>query len=116
MGKIIGRIYIYNQHNWPYPSPYSDFVLPQHSEPPIQTQRIYGYLDSVGAHALAYSVSYQSTSYRGNTDVNNNDVSHSFQTPSKNNHSHLFFGGTITTTTTPNSSKLPPHGKKYLCF
>ena len=32
MGERIGRIYKYDQRNWPYPSPNTTFFIPQHSD------------------------------------------------------------------------------------
>ena len=55
----------------------------------------------------------QSTIHNGNTKFNDNDDSQSFETPRKN---ISCFDDTITTTTTLNSSKLPPPGKLNLCF
>ena len=65
----------------------------------------------MGAHALAYSVLYQSTSHHVNTDINDSDNSHLFETPRGNNRILYCFGDTITTTTIPNLFKLPLPGR-----
>ena len=87
MGKGIGPIYKYDQRNLSYPSPNTTFVLTQLSDCYIQNQHTITSDASVGAHSLASSVSYQSTSHQDNTDVNDYDDSQSFETPRKNNHS-----------------------------
>ena len=54
----------------------------------------------MGRYALGSSVSYQSTIYHINTDVDNNDDPPSFETPRKNNRSSSSLGDTINTTAT----------------
>ena len=108
MGKGIGRIYKYDQRNCPYPSPNNIFFILQHYETYIQTQCTSSSNASVGEHDLASSGLYQIINHRGNTDVNNNYDSQSFETPRKNNCSASCFGDTITKMTTPYSSILPP--------
>ena len=54
-GKGIGRIYKYNQRNWPYPSPTTSFVIPQRSDTSIKTQYNFFSDASVGAHDVASS-------------------------------------------------------------
>ena len=71
---------------------------------------------SVGVHTLLLSVSYQSTSHHGITDVNNNDDSQTFEILRKSNIGSSCFDNTLTTTTTKTSSKLTLPGKEYLCF
>ena len=57
VGKGIVRIHKQSQTNWPYPSPNTTFVILKHPYTFIQTQRT-SYCDaSLGAHALASSVS-----------------------------------------------------------
>ena len=48
MGKGIGRIYKYDQHTWPYPSPNTNFIIPPHFDTSIQTKRNSDYDASVG--------------------------------------------------------------------
>ena len=116
MGKGICRTYKNGQRNWPYPYPDTTFVLPQPPDTSIKTQFTSDSDVSVGAHTLSSPVSYQSTIPHGNNDVNNNDDALSFETPREKSRSYSCFDETITTTTTPNSSKLPPPGKGYLIF
>ena len=70
----------------------------------------------MGSRDVASAVLDQSNNHCGNTDVKDNDDSQSFETPRKNNCSYLYFGDTLTTTTTPCSSTLPPNGKQFLRF
>ena len=70
----------------------------------------------MGAHSLENYASYQSTSHHVNTDVNDNDDSHSFETPNKINCISSCFYDTTAKATAPNLSKLPPPGKDYLNF
>ena len=90
--------------------------IPQLSDTYIQTQYTSAYDDSMSEHALASFELDRRTNHNGNTGVNNNDDSRSFETLRRNNFSSSRFGDTITTTTTPNSFKLPPPGKYYPCF
>ena len=48
MGKVIGRIYKYDQHTWPYPSPNTNFIIPPNFDTSIQTKRNSDYDASVG--------------------------------------------------------------------
>ena len=98
VGKGIVRIHKQSQTNWPYPSPNTTFVILKHPYTFIQTQRT-SYCDaSLGAHALASSVSDQITIHHVNTDTNNNDDSQSFGTLRKNNLISSCVGDTIATT------------------
>ena len=116
MVKVISRIYNYDQCNWPYPSSNNIFVIPKCSDTSIKTKRNSASDDCVGSHVLASSELYQITNYDGNTDVNNNDDSPSFETPSKNNCSSSYFGDTIITTTTPNLAHFLCPEKNILVF
>ena len=111
MGKGIFHIHKNNQRNWPYLSPNTIFFVSQRSDASIQTQLASAYDNSVGAHDLASSGLDQMNNKHGNTDVNDNNDSHSFETPRKNNCCYYCFGDAITTITTPYSSTLPPPGK-----
>ena len=114
--KVIGRIYKYDHRNWPYPYPNTTFAIPPRFDTSIQTQHNSASDASAGEN---YEASYgldQSTNHYGNTDVNDNDDSKSFDTSWKNNCRSYYFGDTINTTATPQSSTLTPPGKIYLCF
>ena len=110
-GKGIGRIYKYNQRNWPYPSPTTSFVIPQRSDTSIKTQQASASDASIGAHDLSPYGLYQSTNHHGNTVVNDNDDSQSFGTLKKHSCSSYCFGDKTTTMNKPYSFKLPPPGK-----
>ena len=84
MGKGINLIYKYDQRNWPYPYPNTTFFIPQRSDTSIETKRTSDSYSPVGAHNLESFVLYQSTNHHGNTDVNVNDDSKSFETPRRN--------------------------------
>ena len=116
IGKRIGRIYKYDQRNWPYPSSSTNFFIPQPSDTSIKTQRTSAYYSSISAHDLASSGLYHFANHHVTTDVNDNDDSQSFETPRENNWSYSCFRGIITTTNTPYSSTLPTHVKECLCF
>ena len=73
MGKGIRNIYKYEQRNWPYISPNTNFIITQRSDTSIQTQRNSSSDASVGAHDLVSYLLDQSTNHHGNTDVNDND-------------------------------------------
>ena len=81
MGKGIGRICKYEQRKCPYPYPNTTFVIPKFSGTSIHTQINSSSCDSMGEHDLAYARLYQSTNHHGNTDLNDNDDSQSFETP-----------------------------------
>ena len=76
MGKIIDHIYNYEQQNWPYPYPSTNFFIPPGLYTSIQTQHKGAYDASVGANDVSSDVIYQSINHNFNTDVNNNDDSH----------------------------------------
>ena len=115
-GKRIGRIYEYDHWNWHYPSPNTTFAIPPRFDTSIQTQHNSASNASAGENYEASDGLDQSTSHYGNTDVNNNDYSKSFDTSWENNRRYYSFGDTITTTTATQSSTLNPPGKVYLCF
>ena len=108
MGKVIDRTYKYDQRNWPFPSPNTNFFIPPHSDTSRQTQPNSSSDSSVGAQDVASAGLYQSTNQHGNMDVKDNDYSQSFETPRKLNCSSSSFDVTITTITKPQSSSLPP--------
>ena len=56
MGKGIGRIYKYDQRNWPYPYPNTTFVIPQCSDTSIKPKKNSAYDAYVGGHDLESSV------------------------------------------------------------
>ena len=107
MAKGIGRIYKYDQQNWPYPSQNTAFVVTQISEASIQTQCTSASDANVGEHTLSSSGFDQRNKHHVNTDINNNDYSQSFETPRGDNCSSYSFGDTTNTTNTPYSSTLP---------
>ena len=72
-GKGFGRIYKYDQWNWPYPPPNTTFFITKCSDTSIQTQQSSASYAYVVAHALASSGLYQIKNRHGNTDVNDND-------------------------------------------
>ena len=91
--------------------PQTLFFIPQRSDTYIQIQHNSASDTYVGSHALESSWLYQSTNYRDNTDVNDDDSSQSFGTMKENNCGYSCFGDKINKTTTPNPSTLPPYGK-----
>ena len=114
--KGISCVYKYDQRNWPFPSTNTTFFIPPCFDISIQTKRNSALDASAGANDVATDVLYQSTNHHVNTNGNNIDDSQSFEIPRKNNFPSSFFGDTISTTTIPRSSTLPPSGKLYLCF
>ena len=115
-GKGISCIYKYDQQNWPYTYINTNFVIPKRSDISIKTQCNSASDASVDAHDGSSAELYQSTNHLCNTDVNNNDDSQSFETPRENNCNSSSFGDTITTITTPCSSKLTPPGNNICVF
>ena len=107
MGKGISRIYKYDQQNWPYPSPNTTFVITEYHDASIKNQRNSVSDSSLRSHEISAAVLDQSTNHHGNTGVNNNDESRSFETPRGNNYSSSFFVDTITTTSTSIPFTLP---------
>ena len=106
------RLYLKNyQQNWPYPYPSTNFVIPTNFDITIQTQRNSASDASVGANDVASSVLDQSNNKHVNRDGKDNDDSHSYETPEKNNCRYSSSGDTITTATTPRSPTLPTPGK-----
>ena len=91
IGKGIIHIYKYDQRNWPYPPPTTNFIVPKRSGTSIQTQCNSVYDAYVGAHDASSSGLNQSTNLHGNIDVKDNDDSRSFDTPRKNNCSSSCF-------------------------
>ena len=85
MGKGIVRIYKYDQQNWPYPSPNTNFGVPQRFDNSIQTQHNSDSGASLGAHDVASSVLDQCTNHHINTDAKDNDYLQSFEAPRENN-------------------------------
>ena len=89
---------------WPVelalPIPKHKNFITKRSDTSMQTQRNCASYNSVGSHDLASAGLYQSTNYNINTDVNDNDDTHSFETSRKDNCSSSSFGDTITATTT----------------
>ena len=79
MGKGIGRIYKYDQRNWPYPYPNTTFFIPPSFGTSIQTQRNSDSYASVGAHYVSSSGLDKITNHHGNTDGKDNDDSHSYE-------------------------------------
>ena len=53
IGKGIGRIYKYDQQNWPYPPPNTTVLIPQRSDNFKETQLNSPSNAAVGAHNLA---------------------------------------------------------------
>ena len=92
------------------------FVIPQCYDTSIQTQNTIASDASVGAQCLLSSGLDQITNHHGNTAVNNNYDSQSFETPRVNNCSSFYFGYKITTMTAPYSYKLPPPGNSIYIF
>ena len=111
MGKGIIPIYKCYQQNWPYPPQNTNFAILQRSDTSIRSQHNIASDASMVAHALEYSESNQRKNLHSNTDINCNNDSQSFETHRKNNFSFSCFGNTLTTTTTPNSSTIPPTEK-----
>ena len=101
MGKVIGRIYKYDQRNYPYPSPNTTFVITPSFYTYIQTQCSSDYVAYAGANYESLAGLYRSTNHNINTDVSDNNNSQSFEKPSKKNCQYSSFGYTISTTTTP---------------
>ena len=81
MGKGICHIYKYGKSNCPYPPPNTNVVIPQRSDTYIQSRRNSAYVAYVGAHDVALAGLDQSTNHNGNTEVKDNNDSHSFETP-----------------------------------
>ena len=75
MGKLIVRIYKYDQRNWPYPPPNTTFVIPQFYDTYIKNQHKSASIASVYSHYLESSGLDQSTNHHGNTDVKDNNDS-----------------------------------------
>ena len=73
MGKGIGCIYKYDQRNWPYPSPNTNFIIPPCFDVYIQTQRKSSSDAYEDENYVASSGLDQSTNHCGNTDVNDNN-------------------------------------------
>ena len=109
MGKVIGRIYKYDQRNWPYPYPNNNFIIPPHFYTSIQAQRNSDFNASAGANNEASAGLYTSiqtqcnsdsyvsvgsnyaslfgldqiTNHHCNMDSKNDDDSRSYKTPQK---------------------------------
>ena len=105
MGKGIVRIYKYDQQKCPCPSTNKTSVIPSRFDTSIKTQRNSSSDESVGENDLSSAVLDQSTNHHGNTDVNDNDDSQSFETPQKNNLRFCSFGDK----TTPQPHHDHPH-------
>ena len=74
-GKGTGRIYKYDQRNWPYPSLNTTFFIPPCFDTSIQTQFNSAYNASMGEIDVASSRIYQSTNHHANMDGKDNDYS-----------------------------------------
>ena len=75
MGKVIFRIYKYDQRNFPYPYPNNNLVVPPCFDTYIQTQRNSAYDVSLGANDVASDELYQSLNHHGNVYGKDNDDS-----------------------------------------
>ena len=100
-GKGIGRIYKYDQQNWTYGYPNTNFVIPPCYDTYIQTQ-LNIFSDSyVDANYVSSCGLDQNIYHNVNTDVKDNYDSKLFETTRKHNYNPLSFGNTTATTTTP---------------
>ena len=83
MGKGIVCFYKHSQQNWPLPSPNTTFFAPPQSVYSPQSDRINGCSAAIIARNQPSLVSNLTTTNKFYTDVNNDDVTQSFATPSK---------------------------------
>ena len=83
MGKVINRIYKYNQRICTYQYPSTTFIITPYSDNFIQTQHNNDSDDSVYANNVASAGLYQRTNRHSNMDVKDNDDSQSFETHRK---------------------------------
>ena len=72
IGKGIRCTYKYDQHNWPYPYPNTNIIIPPRFDTSIQTQHKSAYDPSVSTNDLASDGVYQITNHNVNTDGKDN--------------------------------------------
>ena len=81
--KGFGRIYKYDQWDWPYTYPNNTFLITTHFDNYVQTQHNSASEISTGTNDVSSAGLYQINNHHGNTDVKDNYDSQSYDTPYK---------------------------------